>query len=243
MGLWRDLPDRLREATGRPRTIVYSRHGYGRSAPPPVPRPPSYMHHEARVVLPELLDRLGVTAPVLVGHSDGASIALLHAGAGHPVAGLVLLAPHVFVEDRSVEGVDAARRAFATTDLRARLARHHDDVDVAFGGWCDVWLSPAFRAWDIQDHLAPITCPVLVVQGGDDAYGTLAQVDAIAAGVSGPVERLVLAGVGHGPQFEAAGEVLPAIARFIRSLPATPNPPGGTYHPAGLTPPETGTDK
>lgn len=218
LGLWRDVPDRVRAACGGPRTVVYSRHGYGRSAPPAAAPGVRYLHHEAHGVLPDLLAQLGVESPVLVGHSDGASIALLHAGAGHPVAGLVLLAPHVFVEDRSVHGIRAARREYEAGRLRARLARHHDDVDVAFRGWNDVWLSPAFRSWDITDHLAAITCPVLLVQGADDAYGTLAQLDAIEAGVRGHVERLVLAGVGHAPQFEAPDAVLPAVAHFVGGL-------------------------
>jgi pimeloyl-ACP methyl ester carboxylesterase len=219
LGLWRDVPDRVRAACGGPRTIVYSRHGYGRSAPPEPPtRTVRYLHDEAQVVLPELLARLGVERPVLIGHSDGASIALLHAGAGHPVAGLVLIAPHVFVEDRSIAGIEAARRAYERGGLRTRLARHHEDVDLMFRGWNDVWRSPAFRSWDITDHLAAITCPVLLVQGADDAYGTLAQLDAIEAGVRGDVDRLVLAGVGHAPQFEAPDAVLPAIAHFLGGL-------------------------
>ena len=232
--LWRDVPDRVRAACGGPRTIVYSRHGYGRSDPPADgPRSVRYMHDEAQVVLPDLLARLGVDTPVLVGHSDGASIALLHAGAGHPVAGLVLLAPHVFVEDRSVEGIVAARAAYESGGLRERLARHHDDVDVAFRGWCDVWMSDAFRAWDITDHLGVIRCPVLLVQGEDDAYGTLAQLDAITAGVAGPVERLVLPGMGHAPHLEAADQVIAAMATFLDGIGAAvfsadPVPPSET---------------
>lgn len=218
LSLWRDVPDRVRSACGGPRTVVYSRHGYGRSAPPAAPPGVRYLHHEAHDVLPGLLAQLGVERPVLIGHSDGASIALLHAGAGHPVAGLVLLAPHVFVEDRSVQGIRAAKRAYEEGDLKARLARHHDDVEVAFRGWNDVWLSPAFRSWDITDHLGAIACPVLLVQGAEDAYGTLAQLDAVEAGVRGHVERLVLAGVGHAPQFEAPDAVLAAIAHFVGGL-------------------------
>ncbi len=222
--LWRDVPDRIRAACGEPRTVVYSRHGYGRSDPPAAGvRSVRYMHDEAQLVLSALLAELSVAAPVLIGHSDGASIALLHAGAGHPAAGLVLLAPHVFVEDRSVEGIVAARAAYESGGLRERLARHHDDVDVAFRGWCDVWLSDAFRTWDITDHLGAIRCPVLLVQGEDDAYGTRAQLDAITAGVSGPVERLVLPGIGHAPHLEAADQVVTAIATFVDAI-RTPVP-------------------
>jgi pimeloyl-ACP methyl ester carboxylesterase len=212
--LWRAVPDALHEATGR-RVVAYSRAGYGRSGPAVLPRPVSYMHDEADVVLPALLDDLAIARPVLVGHSDGASIAVLHAGAGRPVAGLVLIAPHVVVEDVSVASIAAARDAYATTDLRDRLARYHDDVDATFRGWNDVWLSPAFRSWDITARLAAITAPVLVVQGADDPYGTTRQVDLIAAGVSGPCDVLLLPGVGHAPHLEAPAEVLAAITAFV----------------------------
>ena len=173
------------------------------------------MHHEADVVLPALLGHFGIEAPVLIGHSDGASIALLYAGAGHAVAGLVLLAPHVFVEDVSIDAISAAREAYAADGLRERLARHHDDVDVAFQGWNDVWLSPDFRAWNIEDRLGSITCPALLVQGEGDPYGTPAQLDAIEAGVTGPVRRVLLPEVGHAPQLEAPQATLVAVARFV----------------------------
>jgi len=214
IGLWRGLPAALHDATGR-RTVTYSRAGYGRSGPVPLPRPLTYMHHEADVVLPALLTALGIEHPVLVGHSDGASIALLAAGAGLPVAALVLLAPHVIVEDISVAAIAAARTAYAETDLRERLARHHDDVDVAFRGWNDAWLDPAFREWDITDRLPGITAPVLAIQGADDPYGTTRQLDLIAAGVRGPFERLVLADVGHAPHLEATASVLAAVVALI----------------------------
>jgi pimeloyl-ACP methyl ester carboxylesterase len=210
IGLWRGVPDALLDATGR-RTVTYSRAGYGRSGPVSLPRPLTYMHHEADVVLPALLTGLGIERPVLVGHSDGASIALLAAGAGLPVAALALLAPHVIVEDVSVAAIAAARTDYAETDLRDRLARHHDDVDVAFRGWNDAWLDPAFRDWDITDRLPGITAPVLVIQGADDPYGTTRQLDLIEAGVRGPFERLVLPDVGHAPHLEAEGAVLAAI--------------------------------
>jgi pimeloyl-ACP methyl ester carboxylesterase len=173
------------------------------------------MHREADVVLPGLLVDLGVERPVLVGHSDGASIALLAAGAGLAVAALVLLAPHVIVEDISVAAISAARTAYAETDLRDRLARHHDHVDIAFRGWNDVWLDPRFREWDITDRLAGITAPVLVIQGADDPYGTTRQLDLIAAGVGGPCERMVVAGVGHAPHLERPDEVQAAIEAFV----------------------------
>jgi pimeloyl-ACP methyl ester carboxylesterase len=215
-GLWRDFPRRVAEAVGRPTTLVYSRLGYGRSAPVSRPRPVTYMHDEALEALPSLLGETGIDRPVLVGHSDGASIALIHAGAGFAVDTLVLLAPHVFVEDRSIAGIEAATVAYEHGDLRRRLARHHDDVDGAFRGWNDVWLSPSFRSWDITGVLPAITCPVLVVQEQEDPYGTLAQVDAIERGVSGPVERLVLPGTGHSPHLDHPDEVVAAIMSVLR---------------------------
>ena len=214
IGLWRRVPATLHDATGR-RTVTYSRAGYGRSGPVALPRPLTYMHHEADVVLPALLAALGIERPVLVGHSDGASIALLAAGDGLLVSALVVLAPHVVVEDVSVTAIAAARTAYADTDLRERLARHHDHVDVAFCGWNDAWLDPRFRDWDITDRLPGITAPVLAIQGADDPYGTTRQLDLIAAGVRGPFERLVLPGVGHAPHLEAGAAVLAAIAAVI----------------------------
>jgi pimeloyl-ACP methyl ester carboxylesterase len=217
VSMWRRVPAALHDATGC-RVLTYSRAGYGRSGPVPLPRPVTYMHHEADVVLPELLAVLDIERPVLVGHSDGASIALLHAGAGHDVAGLVLLAPHVIVEDVTVASIAAARDAYASTDLRERLARHHGDVDGAFRGWNDVWLAPEFRAWDITERLAAIDAPVLLIQGDGDAYGTAHQLDLIEAGVGGPVQRLQLPGVGHAPHLEAPDAVIPAIAAFVARL-------------------------
>jgi pimeloyl-ACP methyl ester carboxylesterase len=215
LDLWRGFPRALRAACGDPATLVYSRHGYGRSAVVRAPRPVRYMHDEAWEVLPALLAALGIQRPVLVGHSDGASIALLHAGAGHPVAGLALLAPHAFVEDRTIAGIEAARHAFETGDLRERIARHHDDPDATFRGWNDVWLSPAFRSWSIEDHLANVHAPVLLVQGTDDEYGTMAQLDAIGSRVRGPVERLELTGAGHAPHLDAPIATVDAVARFV----------------------------
>jgi pimeloyl-ACP methyl ester carboxylesterase len=216
VGLWRDFPRALNEATGR-RLIAFSRHGHGRSEPPPRPRTPAFFHEEALSVLPDLLAQLGAAVPLLVGHSDGASIALIHA-AHHPVAGIALLAPHVFVEEVTVTEIAAARERYRNGDLRARMARHHDDVDAAFWGWCDVWLDPAFRGWSLEAEAERVDCPVLLTQGRDDPYGTLEQIDRIAARVSGPVKRLVVPG-GHSPHLEAPGEVLAAVAAFSAGLP------------------------
>jgi pimeloyl-ACP methyl ester carboxylesterase len=218
LGLWRSFPDDVRLGVGSPTIVVYSRHGYGRCAVVGDPRPVGYMHHEADVVLPALLERLAIERPILVGHSDGASIALLYAGAGGPVGGLALLAPHVFVEDVSITGIEAARQAYDGTDLPARLARHHRDGEATFRGWNDVWLSPEFRTWNIEDRLPAIDCPLLLVQGTDDAYGTTAQLDAIERGVSGPVDRVVLPGVGHSPHLEAPVATRDAVVAFVRRI-------------------------
>ena len=161
-----------------------------------------------------MLARLGVERPVLVGHSDGASIAVIHAGAGHPVAGLVLMAPHVFVEDQSVTGIEAARDGYESS-LRSRLAKYHDDVDSTFWGWNGVWLSPEFRSWNIVPSLRSIDAPVLVMQGDDDQYGTLAQLDAIAAGTASGAERVVLAGRGHVLHVGDTAPVVAAVAAFV----------------------------
>jgi pimeloyl-ACP methyl ester carboxylesterase len=212
--LWKGFVDDVRTALGGATTIAYSRHGYGRSEPAAEPRAVTYMHDEALIVLPALLAELGVERPLLVGHSDGASIAIIHAGSGHPVTGLVLIAPHVFVEAVGIEGIEAARIAYDDGDLRARLDRHHDDVDATFRGWNDIWLAPEFRAWNIEAYLPAISAPVLVVQGDRDQYGTLAQVDAIERGVGGRFDRLVVAGAGHAPHHEAGPDVVAAIRRF-----------------------------
>ena len=215
VGLWRDFPDRLQAATGR-RLIVFSRYGHGRSAPPPRPRTPAFFHEEALEVLPELLAALGVEAPVLVGHSDGASIALIHA-AHHPVSAAVLLAPHVFVEEICVDAIRQTRAAFASGELRERMARHHDDPDAAFWGWCDVWLDPAFRSWSLEEEAAQLTAPSLLVQGAEDPYGSLAQLDRIQARAGGPVTRLVLPG-GHSPHLEHGEVVASHAAAFLHEV-------------------------
>ena len=219
IGLWRRFPDELRQRTRRA-GVVYSRYGYGWSDVAPEARRPDYMHHEALVVLPTVLDALDVRRPVLVGHSDGASIALIATGAGVvDVERLVLLAPHVFVEDVSIIGIEAARAAYETTDLPARLARHHRDADATFRGWNDVWLAPEFRAWNIEGYLGGVTCPLLCIQGLDDQYGTLAQLDAIVAGVAGPWERMELAECGHSPQLDRPEATLDAVSRACRRVP------------------------
>ncbi|MET0395853.1 MAG: alpha/beta hydrolase [Longimicrobiaceae bacterium] len=220
VSLWRGFPERLAEATGCG-ALVYSRAGYGRSDPVPLPRPVRFMHDEGLRVLPEVLDAAGVRDAVLVGHSDGASIALVHAGSGTAdrVRALVLEAPHVFVEDVSVRSIAAIGEAYRHGGLRDRLARHHGaNVDCAFHGWNGVWLDPEFRAWSIEEFLPRVSVPILVVQGEADEYGTLAQVEAVRGGAAGPVEAVVLPGVGHSPHRDAPEATLAAMARFVSAV-------------------------
>jgi pimeloyl-ACP methyl ester carboxylesterase len=216
VGLWRGMPADLNHATGR-RTIAFSRYGHGRSAPPPKPRTPSFYHEEAREVLPELLSRLHVRDPVLIGHSVGASIALIYA-ANDPVSALVLLGPHVFVEELTVNEIRSTRDEYRKGRLRKRMARHHDDPDTAFWGWCDVWLDPAFRSWTLDEETSRVTVPTLLIQGEEDPYGSLAQLDRIEAHARGPVQRLLLPG-GHSPHLENRDRVVEAIAAFLGALP------------------------
>jgi pimeloyl-ACP methyl ester carboxylesterase len=214
IAMWRDFPHRLAHATAS-RVVAYSRYGYGRSEPLQTPRAVRYMHDEALVTLPQLLDALVVERPILVGHSDGASIALIHAGAApRPVIGVVAMAPHVVVEDISVASIAAARGAYETTDLRDKLARYHADVDSAFRGWNDIWLHPDFRGWNIEEYLPRIACPVLAIQGEDDEYGTMDQLARIAKGAR-DVELVKLEDCRHSPHRDQPDAVLEAIARFV----------------------------
>jgi pimeloyl-ACP methyl ester carboxylesterase len=220
ISLWRDWPTRLCAAAGV-RGLVYSRPGYGRSTPRAADErwPPSFMHHQAQVVLPALLARLGVDThaqpPWLFGHSDGGSIALIHAASfTDRVAGVVVAAPHLFVEDLSVASIAKTRETYQGTDLRARLARHHADVDSAFFGWNDIWLDPAFRTWNIEALLPAIRCPVLAVQGVDDEYGTMAQIDRIPRHV--PHARTVaLPDCGHSPHRDQPDALERAVVDFM----------------------------
>ena len=212
---WRDTPSAIAHACNES-AFVYARQGYGHSAPASVPRPLTYMHDEA-ARLPAILAAAGITDAILVGHSDGASIAIIAAAAVAPRA-LVLIAPHVFVEDISVASIAAAADAYRTSDLRERLARHHADVDGAFWGWNRAWLDPGFRAWNLEGFLPAITVPTLIVQGTRDEYGTRAQVDAIARGVRGPVEIAMIGDAGHAPFRDAANAVHERIATFVRRV-------------------------
>ena len=220
VSMWRDFPRRIAQTTGH-EVVVYSRYGYGRSEPLASPRDVRYMHAEALVALPEVLDALSIERPILLGHSDGASIAIIHAGAARrAVSGLVLLAPHVIVEDLAVASIAAARVAYETTDLRVRLARHHNDVDATFRGWNDIWLDPAFRTWNIEEFLPRIQAPLLVIQGLDDEYGTLDQVRRIEQAAR-DVQRLELTDCGHSPHRDQPARVLDAVREFVVRIDGT----------------------
>jgi pimeloyl-ACP methyl ester carboxylesterase len=223
---WKHFPQALVRATGLP-ALVYDRCGYGRSESRPRPLDPSYLEVEAWERLPQVLAECGVEAPLLVGHSDGATIALLYAARFPTVPlGLVSEAAHVLVEPISLQGIWRALRAFETTNLRDRLSTHHGaKVDDVFHGWSDVWLSPAFRDWSMVPLLPGITCPVLAIQGERDEYGTPAQVRAITEGVSGPASDLLIPDCGHAPHFQAGERVLAAMTRFIAGC--VPGVPGG----------------
>jgi pimeloyl-ACP methyl ester carboxylesterase len=217
IAMWRDFPSRVAHATQR-NVVVYSRYSYGNSAPLTAPHAVDYMHREALVVLPELLTALAIERPILLGHSDGGSIALIHAGgSGRPVSGLALMAPHVFVEDISVLSIAAAKLAWRDTDLRHRLGRYHADVDGAFRGWNDIWLHPDFRAWNIAEYLPTIACPVLAMQGEDDEYGTMAQIETIAAQAP-DVELVRLEDCRHSPHKDQPEAVLAALTHFVDRL-------------------------
>lgn len=217
VALWRDFPETLVALTGCA-GFAYSRSGYGRSDPCTLPQPLTCLHDEALEVLPRLIAAEGIGEHVLVGHSDGASIALIYAGAARrpDLLGLVAMAPHVFCEDLSVRSIRRAAEAFASGALRERLARYHgDNVDCAFRGWSDAWLDPGFRHWNIEQFLPAITVPLLVIQGEEDHYGTLAQVRSIERRSGGEVDVRVFPDCGHAPHQERTVECLDAIGSFI----------------------------
>lgn len=218
-GLWGDFPEKLQAATGAG-VFAYSRSGYGQSTPAKLPRPVDYMHIEALEVLPGLLDKIGFRRGLLVGHSDGASIAAIYAGShqDHRVEGLVLIAPHFIVEDVALASIAGIRTAYETTNLKEKLANWHKDVDSTFYGWNRAWLDPSFRNWDISEFLAYIRVPVAILQGVDDQYGTMRQVEIAREECYCPVDVTVIPGAGHQPHREAPGLTLDAITDFANAV-------------------------
>ena len=216
VSMWHGFPAALAAHLHR-RVFAYSRPGHGQSDIPAAPLTTRFMHDEAINRLPRMLDAAGIDRAVLFGHSDGGSIALIAATTSpERTEALVLEAPHVFVEDVSIRSIERMKAAYEQTDLRARLMKHHRDVDAAFRGWNDVWLDPAFRAWNIEEYLPRVTCPVLLIQGEQDEYGTLGQIQAIASGVAGPVQQLILPDCGHSPHRDQPKKVLGAIDDFLQ---------------------------
>jgi len=219
VGLWNEFPDKLAAATGAG-VFVYSRAGYGKSSPVALPRPLTFMHDEGKEVLPRLLDAIGFRRGLLLGHSDGASIAAIYAGSvqDHRVRGLVLIAPHFFTEDMGLAEIARAKEAYETTDLRQKLARWHADVDNSFKGWNAAWLDPSFRKWDITEELAYIRVPILIVQGENDQYGTAKQIEVAKDECYCPVEVALLPDVRHSPHREAPDAALRVISEFANRL-------------------------
>jgi pimeloyl-ACP methyl ester carboxylesterase len=217
--LWGDFPDRLQAATGFG-VFAYSRAGYGASSPVPLPRPLDYMHVEALEVLPRLLDATGFCRGLLLGHSDGASIAAIYAGGvqDHRVQGVVLIAPHFIVEDISVASIAEIRKVYESTDLKSKLQRWHSDVDNAFYGWNRAWLDPGFRGWDISEYLAYIRVPVAILQGAGDRYGTLRQIEIAREECYCPVDVTIMAAAGHSPHREAPQPTLETISEFAKAV-------------------------
>ena len=218
-GLWGDFPDKLQASTGAG-VFVYSRAGYGASTPAKLPRPLDYMHIEALDVLPKLLEAIGFRRGLLVGHSDGASIAAIYAGShqDHRVQGVAMIAPHFVVEDISVKSIAEIKTTYETTELKTKLSRWHSDVDNAFYGWNRAWLDPKFRAWDISEYLAYIRVPVTLLQGADDQYGTIRQIEIAQEECYCPVDVTIIPGAGHQPHREAPGATLDTISEFAKAV-------------------------
>ncbi|PNU21040.1 alpha/beta hydrolase [Geothermobacter hydrogeniphilus] len=231
VAMWKDFPLQVARLTGC-RVLVYSRAGYGRSDSCPLPRPLSFMHDEGLRVLPKVLTAAEIERAVLVGHSDGASIALIHAGglADPRLRGLILMAPHVFVEDLTLAGIRAAQAAWQTTDLREKLARYHgDNVDCAFLGWNRAWLDPDFADWNLENYLPAIDIPVLLIQGEQDDYGTIRQLEKIVTRLPQQAKMVMLPECGHSPFRDKPTEILQLIAEFLQqhflSAAASPSQP------------------
>ena len=217
LAMWKDFPHQLANATGSG-VLLYSRYGHGKSERLAEKHAVDFMHHEAKVVLPELLRHFAIEQTIVLGHSDGASIALIYAGTWPArLRALILEAPHVFVEDLSIRSIAAIRTLYESTGLPQKLARYHDHVNETFRGWNDIWLDPNFRSWNIEEYLAPITCPVLVIQGENDEYGTLAQVEAIQRRIPA-TQTQILTDCGHSPHRDQPAATLAAISKFVSQL-------------------------
>lgn len=228
LSLWRDMPAKLAEATGWG-VVAWSRAGYGRSSPVTLPRPMNYAQREAEDVLGPVLDALGVQSCVLLGHSEGATISAIYAGSVSDmrVRGLILIAPHFFADPRGLAHMDTVRDAFENGGLREKMARHHDNPDIAFYGWHDRWTHPYKKRWNVAENIDHWRIPVLAIQGSEDAYGSLDQITEIETRIYSPLETLVLDGIGHMPQFEAAEPVFGAIKEFctrLRAFEQEPSP-------------------
>jgi pimeloyl-ACP methyl ester carboxylesterase len=229
VSLWHDFPERVAAAVGCG-ALVYSRAGYGKSDAIALPRPVSFMHDEALITLPQVLDAASVREAILVGHSDGGSIALIHAGSGkaEAVCGLILEAPHVFVEETGLKSIARAADRYENGELRRSLQRHHgENVDCAFWGWNKVWLDPMFQSWNIEEYLPNIRVPVLIIQGENDEYGTMRQVEAVRRGCQGVVESVIFSDCGHSPHRDQPMSTLDVITSFIRRELSIAGPPQG----------------
>jgi pimeloyl-ACP methyl ester carboxylesterase len=219
LGLWRDVPQQIAESTGCA-ALVYSRAGYGNSDPADLPRPIRFMHDEALITLPELLRAMSIREAILIGHSDGGSIACIYAGSDPAVRvhALVLIAPHFFVEEKTIESIATAEAEYRNGDLKQRMQRHHLAVDDTFLGWTRVWLDPQFRSWNIEEFLPRIRVPVLVLQDAEDRFGTLRHVETVQKEWAGPVETVILPDCGHRPHRTKPQETCEAIAGFVNRV-------------------------
>lgn len=215
VAMWRGFPQKLANAM-QTEVFVYSRFGYGESDPAELPRNVDYMHREAQQVLPAFINALSIDKPVLLGHSDGGSISLIAAGARDiELSGVIVMASHIFVEDLTIRSIAEAKVAWQTTDLSKRLGRYHQNVENAFRGWNDIWLNPDFLTWNIQECLSNIDCPLLAIQGEDDQYGTMAQMDGIESAVQGS-QLVRLKDCAHSPHKDQPDAVLQACQHFYR---------------------------
>ena len=216
---WRDFPEEVSAATGCG-VFAYSRSGYGQSDAADLPRPLDYMTREAVDVLPELLDRIGLRRGILLGHSDGATIAAIYAGSiiDHRVRGLVLMAPHFFTEPKGLAEIARTKQAYETGALKERLARHHRNADDTFNGWADCWLDPDFASWNVAEVIDYLRIPVLAIQGRDDEYGTLAQIREIEERIYSPVDTVILESCRHAPHIDQPAQTLAAIGDFVARL-------------------------